>query len=418
MEDSAHKTPVAEPSLGKSALSPEQRAAIKEELRQIVESEAFRSSKRCQEFLTHIVERAMAGHEDLLKERTIGAEFFHRGPSYEPNSDAIVRVRATEVRKRLTQYYDHAGVHSRLRITLAPGSYVPEFGTSGMPGAPAMSARKGPGWRIGIAVAGCVLLAGVAAWLMATSRKTAVEAFWAPDLAAPGPVLICLRQPVVYHLSRRLHESYMKITPHGQFPSPYALPLKAGEVNIADIVPVPDQYVTVGTMQVASRLSALFASHRKAFRIRVGSNFSFVDLRESPAVLVGAVPHEWTEKLTSKLPFVLVQEGTRRGIREQDGAHRTWFVDSLKENGQTNEDYAVVTRIFLPESPGPLIALAGVTQYGSDAASELITDEGMLGKALVGVPADWSRRNLQILMRLNVIGKVPGKPEVVARRVW
>jgi hypothetical protein len=93
-------------------------------------------------------------------------------------------------------------------------------------------------------------------------------------------------------------------------------------------------------------------------------------------------------------------------------------VDSLKENGRTNEDYAIVTRIFLSNSPEPLVALLGVTQYGSDAASELVTQESGLALALANAPPDWSRRNMQILLHIDVIGRTPGKPEIVSTRFW
>jgi Tol biopolymer transport system component len=57
----------------------------------------------------------------------IGAEMFHRPVDYDTSNDAVVRVRATEVRKRLAQYYREAAQTPVVRIDLLPGSYVPEF---------------------------------------------------------------------------------------------------------------------------------------------------------------------------------------------------------------------------------------------------------------------------------------------------
>jgi hypothetical protein len=93
----------------------------------VLNSTEFHGSPRCQEFLRYIVEHAAQGDTEHLKERNIGIDVFHRRPSYEPNSDAIVRVRATDVRKRLAQFYDHSGSGAEVRILLEAGSYVPEF---------------------------------------------------------------------------------------------------------------------------------------------------------------------------------------------------------------------------------------------------------------------------------------------------
>jgi hypothetical protein len=47
-------------------------AAISEELERVLCSPEFRTSKRSQDFLRYVVEHAVNGQADLLKERTIG----------------------------------------------------------------------------------------------------------------------------------------------------------------------------------------------------------------------------------------------------------------------------------------------------------------------------------------------------------
>lgn len=401
-------------------LSPEQRQLVDAELARVLDSDAFHSSKRCREFLQFIVVRKLEGRDDLLKERTIGVELFGRSPDYEPNSDAIVRVRATEVRKRLTQYYDHAGGPSTVRIELPPGSYLPEFRwepvespiTGSAPG------KKRSIWRLVLVLGLIMTTALFGLWQWRVHRTGVLEEFWREALSSPKPVLICLRQPVVYHIRYRVHEGYLKNNPPGNFPSPYVLPLKPGDVIASDIVPVPDQYVSIGCARAASRVTALMAARKKLSQMRSGDDFSFVDLKDFPTVMVGAVPHDWTEKLTNSLPFILVQENGLRGIRERDGQRRTWWVKGLQPDGKTNEDYAVVTRLVASQTSELLVALAGVTQYGTDAASEFLTSEAALSAALANAPKGWQEKNLQFLLHLDVLGKTPGKPEVVALRVW
>ena len=100
---------------------------IREALQRVLNSAAFRGSKRCHEFLEFVVGRSLGGDGDSLKERTLATEVFGRKATADLGDDSIVRVGAREVRKRLAQYYMSSGADDPLRIDLPPGSYVPVF---------------------------------------------------------------------------------------------------------------------------------------------------------------------------------------------------------------------------------------------------------------------------------------------------
>jgi hypothetical protein len=74
---------------------------FREALQAVCESPAFRTSPKSCEFLRHIVHRALSGDADELKERLIGMSLLGRAATYDTGSDAGVRVRANDVRKRL-----------------------------------------------------------------------------------------------------------------------------------------------------------------------------------------------------------------------------------------------------------------------------------------------------------------------------
>ena len=108
-------------------LSAKQADAVRGALESVISSPAFTGTKRCQDFLRLVVERTLAGDLDSLRERQIGVEMFGRPADYDTSNDAVVRVRATEVRKRLAQYSREVSSTPQVRIELTPGSYVPEF---------------------------------------------------------------------------------------------------------------------------------------------------------------------------------------------------------------------------------------------------------------------------------------------------
>jgi hypothetical protein len=121
-DDTTHAAAIAKISHAVK-FAPELRAHLAE----IINGPAFKGSHRSQEFLKHIVERALRGDFDDLRERQIGVNLFGRSAAYDTAEDAIVRVTASDVRKRLFQHYGQDGRDSRFKIDLPSGSYIPEF---------------------------------------------------------------------------------------------------------------------------------------------------------------------------------------------------------------------------------------------------------------------------------------------------
>src|SRR5580692_9235396 len=99
-----------------------ERDAILRELQEVLASPHFSNSKRYPALLKYIVENTLAGKADLLKERTLGVEVFDRSPTYDTNTDTVVRYTAGEVRKRLQLYYHERGQAAQIRISLPAGS--------------------------------------------------------------------------------------------------------------------------------------------------------------------------------------------------------------------------------------------------------------------------------------------------------
>src|ERR1035438_6428954 len=102
--------------------------AVRAELDHLLKSPAFRTSKRCKEFLEYIVEHTMIGQSGSLKERSLGVGFFRLPADFDPSQHTIVRVTANEVRKKLAQHYlSENGAPHTVRIGVPPGSYRVEF---------------------------------------------------------------------------------------------------------------------------------------------------------------------------------------------------------------------------------------------------------------------------------------------------
>jgi hypothetical protein len=109
-------------------LNESEERAVLAELNRLLESGAFRTSKRCREFLGYIVEHTIRGPSGALKERSIGVELFQLPLDFDTGQHTIVRVTANEVRKKLAQHYlAENGAHHPIKIDLPPGSYSASF---------------------------------------------------------------------------------------------------------------------------------------------------------------------------------------------------------------------------------------------------------------------------------------------------
>jgi tetratricopeptide (TPR) repeat protein len=107
-----------------TAVSP---TAIRAQLQRVLESPLFSNARRLSQFLQFVVTRSIEGQADEIKEYLIGVEVYNRNPSYDPQTDGIVRAEASRLRAKLREYYDTAGRDNPIWIELPKGSYSPVF---------------------------------------------------------------------------------------------------------------------------------------------------------------------------------------------------------------------------------------------------------------------------------------------------
>lgn len=385
---------------------------VREELGRVLASHEFRASKRSQDFLRYVVENTLQGHGDMLKERTIGIEVFGRPTSYDPSDDATVRVKAGEVRKRLGIYYSDHGSHNPVRIDLPSGTYIPEFHLANASpadhpaDAPTPTAAPLPAETLRyhtllsprrIALAAMVIVAAAAlAWVLTRPTVTALDQFWAPVLNGSTPMQLCASYVPVYGVD---------IDPSLTPPS-----------RVEDFTLLTDQFVGGGDLIATSRLAAMLARLHRPYRVKLGNELSFADLRSGPAILVGFSYTKWSQ-ISNQMRFFV--DGFRRPAGITDNGKATeWMLPSLPRDRHTTEDYAIVSRVFHPDTHAMLVELAGITQYGTDAAADLVTNPDLMAEALRGAPAGWQKKNLQLVLHVKVISGTPSSPKVVKQYFW
>jgi len=91
-------------------------------------AEAIGRSSRLAHLLHYIGEKYLAGQSNQLSEYIIATEVFGRSKTtFDATEDAIARVEAHRLRKRLKEFYEGPGKEHPLQISIPPGSYAPTF---------------------------------------------------------------------------------------------------------------------------------------------------------------------------------------------------------------------------------------------------------------------------------------------------
>ena len=405
---------------------------VRHQLGRLCASPQFRTSRRCVTFLEYVVERAANGHPEPLKERTIGVEVFGRSLDYDTNHDPVVRGTASEIRKRLAQYYQTPGREFDLRVDLSAGSYIPEFHPPpsqastgrdsappdveipiGAPLTPLFVQRRPPLSRSKWLALPVLLAALVAAALAASlllKPASVLDQFWAPVLQSRHPVLLCLGQPTVYNLLGSTNVEVEKKYGH----SPANQKIIA---DLKDIVPNSDRYLALGDAICLSRIASFLGRKGRDFNVRGGGSTSFADLRENTAILLGGFTNDWTMRLTGQLRFTFETSADQNTHFVRDRLHpnnHNWELKDVWPAWKMPVDYAIVSRVLDPNTDKVVITAAGITQYGTAAAGEFLTNPEYLALALKHAPRDWEQRNMQVVLATKVIGNTAGPPEVLA----
>ncbi len=90
-------------------------------------SPALRRAARLREFLLYVGAKSLKEGRTEIHEQEIGQAVFGRPDAYDTSQDNIVRVSATELRKRVDAYFAAEGCNEPIVFGIPRGSYTPSF---------------------------------------------------------------------------------------------------------------------------------------------------------------------------------------------------------------------------------------------------------------------------------------------------
>jgi hypothetical protein len=96
-------------------------------LERVAACSTLKRAARLREFLYFVGTQSLKEGRSDLHEQEIGHLVFGRDSNYDTSQDNIVRVSATELRKRIEAYFAGEGKEEPLIFEIPRGSYVPRF---------------------------------------------------------------------------------------------------------------------------------------------------------------------------------------------------------------------------------------------------------------------------------------------------
>jgi hypothetical protein len=453
--------------IARIAASKDQTTILQRHVADVVKSSAFHGSPRCGHFLEFIVNKSLTGQTGSLKERTIGIEVFGRNPTYDTAGDSIVRVTASEVRKRLLQHYGRYGTSSKVRISLPLGSYIPEItiedhklghatgennystdesngsekhysvptlqgnqDTASESAAPAPTSTSTSNSRIGslaLTFGISLLVLNVAVWAVFRNRtlqpKPALAQVlpWSFFFNSPHPVHLITSDPAIFQIQTlTAHQiTISDYANHNYFPVSNPLPPQTERIY-RDILR-GDKLASSADPPIVAAIASLAQNYSRTIDVEAARNIQFSDLKDDDNFIFLGSPlsNPWTSIFDDQLDFRFdfeprsVQE---RILNVHPRPNELKVYNSTAPGWETGESFAIIALVKNPDQNGRVLLIAGISGEGTSAAGKLVTEPLRLASILqqCNLPTNGATQDFELLLKLNTLAGSPHQIDPVA----
>lgn len=425
------------------------KAMLERHLVEVTKGASFKGSQRSAQFLEYIFEQSITGRPELLKERLIGIKLFGRVPTYDTGEDAIVRVTATDVRRRLSQHYSRVGDSCEFRISLPPGTYVPEIvQTAGMgllpsqplpaaslavtsepsaatahptpvdPPEPFAAPSAAASWKWLLASA-CMMTIGLVSlgftwWLAGHGRSSSspsqrMLAPWSSIFDGSRQALIIASDPNIEEIQRIAHATIQL----SDYANQHYLPpnidrLPAMQVDFMRNILRGNKISSVDGGIIAELTGLMAPGHLNPV-VRGARDTRSQDLQTNSNLIFLGSPRSnpWTAMYDQLLDFRFeFDDGNQREIirdvRPAPG-EKSEYVPTAG-GFDTGKSYATISIFQMPGHDGRVLLIAGANGEGTEAAGALVTDPSRWESALQACHLRAAtQQSIQLLLQLGTM---------------
>jgi hypothetical protein len=432
-----------------SSLDTEQCRSLVE---RIVASEHLRRSSRLTEFLRHVCDQTLNGREDQLSEQEIGTVVFQRSEGYDTNLDNIVRVNATELRKRIELYFGEEGKVEPILLTIPRGAYKPVFHarkpapassadpapesstqTETAPESP--SAQSQPIWKMiaGVLAVSCLLLAVVCLCLFLANNSlhrrlspwTAspeLRQFWTPFLHESNTTDIVLAD-TTFALVEDITKRSIPLNNYlnGDYVRQIFSKESADRQEDLSLI-VPRSFGSLGDFRLAQKILSL-APQARNLHLSYAREYRPDLLKSDNVILIGSrKSNPWGDLFQNQLNFIIEYDPTSktssvRNRHPQAGEQAVYSAESndAGPTGQSSDGYSMIACLSSPSSKTSTLIIAGTNAPATEAAGELLLSESGLSE-LRHRMGTFSLHHFEFLLKTSQLNGVPINATIVAFR--
>ena len=406
-------------------------------VQRLLASRSFEKSGRLREFLAYICEHSLDESQPGIHEQEIGCAVFYRPAGYDTNQDNIVRVNASQLRKRLKTYFETDGASEDLWLELPKGQYKPVFhrraepvpvsldmtGENHRPGG-----RRMVAWLAALSVVLAVLCLALTVALLHTKPvsaspsivKAASNALWprffGNDLDT-GIVLSDSSLGLVQDLTGRPVPLSEYIHPGLWLPAPQssgAVPAQAA-ARLAG----KRRYTDMSSVNAARRiLASAGGAGESRITMYFAREFSLQQMKSGNTVLLGSRrTNPWVELAENRMSFHF---GFDRVTRQAYFENKQPLAGELPTYGNDRSvSYCQIA--FLPDSGGVgnILVISGTDPEGTETGAEFLTTATgieTLQRRVAGNRTD-PMPYFDLVLKSPRIGGAAGSSEIVAARL-
>jgi hypothetical protein len=401
-------------------------------------SAIFLKSRRLREFLLFVCERALRDPDNVVREQEIGVVVFGRPIDFDPSEDTLVRVQASQLRKRLQQFFAAEGVHEPVVIEIPKGTYMPAFRERAAVStetktdeAGVTAPSRGSAARLAALAVLCLGLAAACVWLVGQNRelrrrlndgrepRPAVDHVWWKMFGARHTYVV-LGDGTLTMWEDMLH---LQLTPtqyqRQQFKTMAEEQIKDPVVRDFTTRLMNRQFTPIADVGLFHRVARLNAAHGIPTEMVFARNAATQHFKSHNAVLSGSRrANPWIDLFEHRLNF-------RSRFDEQA---RVSYLDNTAPREGEQATYKVAwdrlgyCRVaYLPnlDATGSVLLISGTDFSSTDAGAEFITSERWVRQLLstLGTPVGGELPHFEVLLKAQlVLGAAPSF-EMIAHRV-
>jgi hypothetical protein len=407
---------------------------LDDQIERIAAGSGFRSSEILRHLLHYLAKRATEAPIEPVRVKDIATGVFGRSDDFDSQTDSIVRVHTGRLRTRLAEYYSKEGAEDSIVVTIPKGSYslsaayrqenpAPSVATEILeppdlqesPGqqqqkaAPEGPAGRGGRRRRAVLALLAVAAAGIAFYAGSLVRRPqvravspALERFWRPFVAGEGTPLV--------------------VFSNFQLVGSFEAGLRDADGQAPDGIPVIDTYTSMGEVMGVFEITRMMSLFQKPIRPKRGALLTWDEAKDSNLIFVGGplaqtplrdTPIFRDFEFRNHMSGIPGPSGVVVNLHPLPGEAPFYYGPKTRP---FQFDYAVVALAPSINAGRRTLALAGITEYGTQAAAEFVTREQYTSALLARLhvptvgPVPW----FEALLRTTITGGVPTQIDLIS----